>query len=220
MEATLFSLQTGYNAIELTSQIRSDAMYRFFKFVADFILSLTGILILSPVFAVLSLCVKCTSRGPVFFTQKRIGKDRRVFTLYKFRTMRVDTPNEVPTAELANPDGYVTPIGKFLRKTSLDELPQLLNVLGGHMSLVGPRPPLWNQTGLIEIRDKYGAHTVRPGITGWTQVNGREIPDREKAEMEGYYVEHMGLVLDLKILLMTVSEIFATKSPIMRKRKP
>ncbi len=193
-------------------------MYKTTKHIMDFSLSLVGLFFLAPIFIVFAFMIKISSPGPIFFQQKRIGVNKSYFNLYKFRTMKINTPAETPTADLGNPDLYVTKIGSFMRKTSLDELPQLINVLQGDMSLVGPRPPLWNQTELIRIRDEYGVHNVRPGITGWTQVNGREIPDHQKAEMEKYYVDNMSLELDLKILWMTVSEIFATKSPIMNKK--
>ena len=139
----------------------------------DFLLALVSIVLFLWLFIILMILIKVTSQGPVFFRQKRIGKDKREFYILKFRTMRMDTPKDVPTHLLKKPEQYITGVGKFLRKTSLDELPQLLNILKGHMSLVGPRPALWNQYDLINERDKYGANNIRPGLTGWAQVNGR-----------------------------------------------
>ena len=155
---------------------------RFGKRALDILLCGAGLAVLSPVFAALALLVRLDSPGPVFFAQKRIGKDHKTFQLYKFRSMRVDTPHDVPTHLLGDPTAYLTSIGKFLRKTSLDELPQLLNILRGEMSLVGPRPALWNQADLIALRDQNGASAVLPGLTGLAQVSGRdELPLAEKS---------------------------------------
>lgn len=178
--------------------------YQAFKRFLDFVLSLLAFCVLSPLLAAVSLAVKLDSKGPVVFRQKRIGKDKTHFEMLKFRTMRTDTPKDMPTHLLKNPDAFITKVGSFLRKTSLDELLQLINIIKGEMSIVGPRPALWNQFDLIAERDKYGANAVRPGLTGWAQVNGRdelEIP--EKARLDGEYVKNMSLLLDIRCILKT-----------------
>ena len=178
--------------------------YQAFKRFLDFVLSLLAFCVLSPLLAAVSLAVKLDSKGPVVFRQKRIGKDKTHFEMLKFRTMRTDTPKDMPTHLLKNPDAFITKVGSFLRKTSLDELLQLINIIKGEMSIVGPRPALWNQFDLIAERDKYGANAVRPGLTGWAQVNGRdelEIP--EKARLDGEYVKNMSLFLDIRCILKT-----------------
>ncbi|BFJ84171.1 sugar transferase [Ruthenibacterium sp. TH_2024_36131] len=174
----------------------------------DFILSLCGIVVLSPVLAVIALWVKLDSPGPVFFRQKRVGKDKTFFSILKFRTMYADTPKDVPTHLLKNPDAMITRSGRFLRRTSLDELPQMFNILRGQMSVVGPRPALWNQDDLIAERDKYGANALVPGLTGYAQVNGRdELPIPVKAELDGYYANHLSFVLDVKIFFKTIANV-------------
>ena len=145
----------------------------------DLCLSMVGLIVLSPVFLILVIAIKLDSKGPVLFKQKRVGIHKRYFNILKFRTMKIDTPKDMPTHMLKNPDQYITKVGKFLRKTSLDELPQIINIVKGEMSIIGPRPALWNQSDLLEERDKYGANDVMPGLTGWAQINGRdelEIP--------------------------------------------
>ncbi len=180
----------------------------FFKRLIDIILSIIGLLILSPFFLIIILSIKFSSKGPVLFKQKRIGIHKTYFYILKFRTMRIDTPNDVPTHMLANPEKYITNIGKFLRKTSLDELPQIINILLGQMSIIGPRPALWNQYDLIELRDKYGACDVRPGLTGWAQINGRdELTNDVKARFDGEYVERMSFLLDCKCFFMTAIKV-------------
>ena len=153
-------------------------MYRrFFKRLIDFLLSLLGTILLSPVLAALAVWVKCSSPGPVLFKQKRVGRGKTYFQIYKFRSMRSDTPKDMPTHLLENPEAFITPAGRFLRRTSLDELPQLFNILKGEMSIVGPRPALWNQDDLVAERDKYGANDCVPGLAGYAQVHGRdELP--------------------------------------------
>ena len=174
----------------------------------DFILSLCGIVVLSPVLAVIALWVKLDSPGPVFFRQKRVGKDKTFFSILKFRTMYADTPKDVPTHLLKNPDAMITRSGRFLRRTSLDELPQMFNILRGQMSVVGPRPARWNQDDLIAERDKYGANALVPGLTGYAQVNGRdELPIPVKAELDGYYANHLSFVLDVKIFFKTIANV-------------
>ena len=178
--------------------------YMFIKSTLDFIISLLAVMVLALPMVILALIIKLDDRGPVFFKQKRIGKDQKHFMMLKFRTMRTDTPKDTATHLLTDPQKYITKVGRFLRKTSLDELPQLLNILCGHMSIVGPRPALWNQFDLIEEREKYGVHQVRPGLTGWAQVNGRdelEIP--VKAKLDGEYIEKFGLMMDIRCFFAT-----------------
>ncbi len=186
--------------------------YTVIKKATDIILALIGFLLLWPFFLIIAISIKLTSKGPVLFKQKRIGKNKREFLILKFRTMRKDTPNEMPTHLLEDPDFYITKIGKFLRKTSLDELPQILNILKGEMSVVGPRPALWNQVDLIEERDKYYANNVNPGLTGWAQINGRdEISIQEKAKLDGEYITQMSFGFDLKVLLKTFFSVLKSE---------
>lgn len=174
------------------------------KRIIDFVLSFLGLVILSPVFLILILAIKLDSKGPVLFKQKRVGIHKTHFNILKFRTMRIDTPKDKPTHLLGDPDQYITRMGKFLRKTSLDELPQIWNILIGQMSIIGPRPALWNQYDLIEERDKYGANDVMPGLTGWAQINGRdELPIDVKARLDGEYVDRTGLGFDIKCFIGT-----------------
>ena len=178
------------------------------KRVLDFILSLAGLILLSPVLLIIALIIKLTSPGPVFFKQKRVGKNKTYFNILKFRTMRTDTPKDTPTHLLANPDQYITSIGKVLRKTSLDELPQIINILKGDMSIIGPRPALWNQYDLIEERDRYGANDILPGLTGWAQINGRdELEIDVKARLDGEYVERMSFLFDCKCFFGTIISV-------------
>ena len=180
-------------------------MYKVLKSVTDRILAMAGFVILSPVLLILMLAIKIDSRGPVLFRQKRVGIKKQHFYILKFRTMRIDTPKDTPTHLLENPEQYITKVGRFLRKTSLDELPQIINILKGEMAIVGPRPALWNQYDLIAERDKYGANDVLPGLTGWAQINGRdELPIDVKAKLDGDYVARMGFWMDLKCILGTV----------------
>ena len=173
----------------------------------DFLMSLIAIIVLSPVILIVALAVKFTSPGPILFKQRRIGKDNVEFEIYKFRTMRIDTPN-VPTHLLENPQQWITPIGKFLRKTSLDELPQLFNILKGEMSIVGPRPALYNQLDLKEMRTEVGVHKLVPGLTGWAQINGRdEIPLSLKVSLDKEYLDRKSFLFDIKIILMTVFSV-------------
>lgn len=180
----------------------------YIKRIIDFVLALIGLIVLSPVFIVLILCIKLDSRGPVLFKQRRIGKDKTEFYILKFRTMKTDTPSDTPTHLLKNSEDYITRVGKFLRKTSLDELPQIINIVKGEMSIVGPRPALWNQYDLIEERDKYKANDVLPGLTGWAQINGRdELPIDVKAKLDGEYVEKINLAFDIQVFLKTVLSV-------------
>lgn len=183
-------------------------MYRKIKRVLDTIISFVGLVILSPVFLILIIAIKVDSKGPILFKQKRVGIHKSHFLIYKFRTMRIDTPKDVPTHLLENPEQYITRVGKFLRKTSLDELPQIVNILKGDMAIVGPRPALWNQYDLIEERDKYGANDILPGLTGWAQINGRdELEIEEKARLDGEYVKKMGFFFDIKCMVKTFTSV-------------
>lgn len=179
-------------------------MYQKVKRGIDFVIALLGLILLSPVLLILVIAIKLDSPGPVLFRQKRVGIHKSHFQILKFRTMRIDTPKDMPTHLLQNPEQYITKVGAFLRKTSLDELPQILNIIKGDMAIVGPRPALWNQYDLIEERDKYGANDIRPGLTGWAQINGRdelEIP--VKAKLDGEYVSKMSFAMDLRCFFGT-----------------
>ena len=179
--------------------------YIIIKPMLDFILALIGMLLLWPFFLIIAVVIKSTSKGPVLFRQKRLGKHKKEFYILKFRTMRTDTPSEMPTHLLQDPDFFITKVGKFLRKTSLDELPQIINILKGDMSIIGPRPALWNQYDLIAERDKYGANDIKPGLTGWAQINGRdELAIEKKAELDGAYTRKLGFFLDMKCFVITV----------------
>ncbi len=184
-------------------------MYRhFFKRLIDIVLSLIAIIILAIPMLLIALIILITDPGPIFFKQKRFGKDKKFFKILKFRTMKVNTP-DVPTDKLKNPEQYITSIGKFLRKTSLDELPQLFNILSGKMSFIGPRPALWNQEALIELRDKVHANDVRPGLSGWAQINGRDdISEKKKAKYDGEYMEKLSFIFDIKCFFGTFTKAF------------
>ena len=191
----------------------NDGFYaRGVKRALDLVLSCLGLLVLSPLFLGLILAIKLDSPGPVFFRQRRVGRGKQEFEIFKFRTMRSDTPHDVPTHLLQDPDHWITPVGRFLRKTSLDELPQILNIIRGEMSIVGPRPALWNQDDLIAAREQYGANDVRPGLTGWAQINGRdelEIP--VKAALDGEYVRRLSFLFDLRCFFGTFSYVLGHK---------
>ena len=179
-------------------------MYTHVKRILDFLLSLLAL--------VLAVIIRATSPGPVFFRQKRVGQYKSHFMIYKYRTMRTDAPKDRPTHLLKDPNAYITPVGRFLRRSSLDELPQLFNILRGEMSLVGPRPALWNQFDLIAERDKYGANDVRPGLTGWAQINGRdELPIDVKARLDGEYVKRMSFFFDARCILGTVIKVMRSE---------
>lgn len=184
-------------------------MYKkYFKRWLDIILSLGGMVCLSWLFLLLAVAIKLDSPGPVFFRQKRVGICKTHFDILKFRTMRIDTPHDMPTHLLQNPDQYITRMGHFLRKTSLDELPQLWNIFVGDMAVIGPRPALWNQYDLLEERDKYGANDVRPGLTGWAQIHGRdELEIAEKAKLDGEYVQNMSLGMDVRCFFGTITAV-------------
>lgn len=183
-------------------------MYLNIKRLIDTIFSLLGLILLLPIFIILILAIKLDSKGPVLFKQKRVGINKTHFHILKFRTMRIDTPKDTPTHLLDNPEQYITKMGKFLRRTSLDELPQIWNIFVGQMSIIGPRPALWNQYDLIKERDKYGANDVLPGLTGWAQINGRdELPIEVKAELDGEYVKKISLGMDAKCFLGTIVSV-------------
>ncbi len=181
---------------------------RYGKRAIDIVLSLAGIIVLSPLYLVLAAAIKIDSPGPIFFKQKRVGIHKTHFQILKFRTMRIDTPHDVPTHLLQNPDQWITGMGKFLRKTSLDEIPQIFNIFVGQMSIIGPRPALWNQYDLLKERDKYGANDVRPGLTGWAQINGRdELEIDVKARYDGEYVQKLSFLFDAKCFFGTIFSV-------------
>ena len=184
-------------------------MYKhFFKRFIDLFLSFFGIIFLALPMLIIAIAIKCDSKGPVFFKQKRVGIHKKFFPILKFRTMRTDTPHDAPTHELSDPKKWITKVGGFLRKTSLDELPQIFNIFVGQMSIIGPRPALWNQDDLVAERDKYGANDIKPGLTGWAQINGRdelEIP--VKAKLDGEYVEKMSFGFDCKCFFGTITSV-------------
>ena len=184
-------------------------MYRtFFKRLLDIILSGCAIVILSPLLLIIAVAIKIDDPGPVLFRQKRVGIHKTHFSIMKFRTMKMDTPKDTPTHLLENPEQYITKVGKFLRKSSLDELPQIFQIFTGKMSVIGPRPALWNQFDLIAERDKYGANDVRPGLTGWAQINGRdELPIDVKARLDGEYVEKLSFFFDFKCFFGTIVSV-------------
>lgn len=187
-------------------------MYIHFKRAMDFLLALIALIVLSPILLILALAIKLTSPGPVFFKQKRVGKGKTHFMIYKFRTMRTDAPKDAPTHLLQNAASFITPVGKLLRASSLDELPQLINILKGEMAIVGPRPALWNQFDLIAERDRVHANDVLPGLTGWAQINGRdELPIDVKARLDGEYVQRMSLLFDIRCILGTVLSVLRSE---------
>lgn len=190
-------------------------MYKkFFKRLLDIILSFLGLIVLSWLYLVIVIAIKIDDPGPAIFFQNRVGIHKKLFKVYKFRSMKMSTPHDIPTHQLENPEQYITKVGKFLRASSLDELPQILNILIGHMSIVGPRPALWNQDDLVAERDKYGANDIKPGLTGWAQINGRdelEIPD--KARFDGEYAKklHQGgfraFGFDIKCFFLSIFKV-------------
>lgn len=178
------------------------------KRIIDFSLSLICLVLLLPFLLLISIAVKLDSKGPILFKQKRFGKDKTFFYLLKFRSMRINTPNDVPTHLFVKPENFITIIGKILRKTSMDELPQLWNILLGDISIIGPRPALWNQYDLIDLRDKYGVNDYRPGLTGLAQINGRdELPIDTKARLDGAYVQGLSFSVDVKCFFGTIIKV-------------
>ncbi len=189
-------------------------MKKIFKYSFDWLTAFIATLVFLPIlFLPIAVLIKFTSKGPVIFKQKRIGQNKKYFYLFKFRTMRIDTPKDVPTHQLKDPQKWITPLGKFLRKSSLDEIPQLINILRGEMSIVGPRPALWNQDDLIQERDKYGVNTLRPGVSGWAQINGRDkLPISIKAKLDGDYLKRQSFWFDIYIILITGLKLFRDDS--------
>ena len=187
-------------------------MYLVIKRAIDIILSLIGLSVLWPVFIAVTIGIKLDSEGPVLFKQKRVGKDKKYFNILKFRTMDQNTPKDIPTHLMKKSDCKITRFGGFLRRTSLDELPQIINILKGDMSIVGPRPALWNQFDLIEERDKGNSNKIRPGLTGLAQINGRdELEIKAKAEYDNYYADHLTFSMDVKCFFQTFSRVFTQK---------
>ena len=187
-------------------------MYKYIKKIGDLILSIAALLCLWWLMAIIAVSIKSESKGNIIFKQKRIGKNKKEFYIYKFRTMYSDTPKDMPTHLLASPEAYITKVGKFLRKSSLDELPQIFNIIKGDMSIIGPRPALWNQYDLIAERDKYGANDIYPGLTGYAQVMGRdELPIDVKAKYDGEYTKNISFLFDIKIFFMTIGAVFTAK---------
>lgn len=190
-------------------------MYLKFKRFIDIVISILGLVILLPIFLIIIVSIKIDSPGPVLFKQKRAGMHKKHFNILKFRTMRIDTPRDTPTHLLENPDQWITKVGKILRKTSLDELPQIINILKGEMSIIGPRPALWNQFDLLELRDNYGANNVPVGLTGWAQINGRdELELEEKARLDGEYTKNIGIIIDVKCFLGTILKVLKSEGVI------
>lgn len=174
----------------------------------DIILALVGMLLASWLFLLIAIAIRIDDPGPVFFAQKRVGARGKYFALYKFRSMKMSTPHDTPTHLLEDPEQYITRVGKFIRRTSLDELPQLWNILRGDMSIIGPRPALWNQEDLLARREQYGANDIKPGLSGWAQVNGRdELPIERKAELDGEYVSRMSFLFDAKCVFLTALKV-------------
>ena len=187
-------------------------MYTYVKFSVDLAVAIISLFLLAFVLGIVSIFIKVDSKGPVLFKQQRSGKDKKPFTIYKFRTMTTDAPKNAPTCELQDATHYITRVGNVMRKLSIDELPQLLNIIKGEMSFVGPRPVILNEVDLIYERDKYNANSCKPGITGWAQANGRdEINFYDKARMDGEYTEKLGLMMDLRCLAKTVETILFAK---------
>ena len=185
---------------------------KYAKRLIDLLLSACAIVVLSPVYLLICIAIVADDPGPVFFRQKRVGIHKTHFLILKFRTMKVSTPKDVPTHLLENPEQYITRVGKFLRKTSLDELPQIFQIFTGKMAIIGPRPALWNQFDLIAERDKYGANDVRPGLTGWAQINGRdELPIDVKARFDGEYVQNISFAFDCKCFFGTIRSVLKSE---------
>ena len=200
-------MYTPYRII--SERIRTDRMYRkIIKPILDITLSIIGLILLSWLFLIIIIAIEIDDPGPVFFAQKRVGIHKKHFRLYKFRSMKMSAPHDMPTHLLEDPDRYITRVGKVLRKFSLDELPQLLNIIKQDMSIIGPRPALWNQYDLIEERDKYGANDIKPGLSGWAQINGRdELEIAEKARLDGEYAEKVSFLFDMKCFFRTIKKV-------------
>lgn len=187
-------------------------MYLYIKRILDVTLSLFSLGVFSPVCLIIIVFIKLDSKGPILFKQERVGIHRSLFTIYKFRTMKQDTPHYVPTNELSNAGEHITRLGHFLRKTSLDEIPQLINIIKGDMSIIGPRPLIKEDADVIEEREKYGANDILPGLTGWAQVNGRDtLTAAEKAKLDGYYAQHISFGFDIKCMFLTILSVLKAK---------
>lgn len=200
-----------FNDLEPYELTQQQKVYLKIKRGLDIVLGGLAVIVLSPIMGGLAVAVKLDSPGPILFKQKRIGKEKKIFEIWKFRTMRIDTPRDIPTHMLDNPECYITRTGRLMRKLSLDELPQLIQCVMGRMSLIGPRPALWNQDDLVNERDKYGANNITPGITGWAQINGRdELEISEKARLDGEYVKNLGFVMDIKCFLGTIGSVLCS----------
>lgn len=195
------------SVVKLNFEVRK--MYqKYIKRILDVALSVCGLIVLSPIYLILAIAIEIDDPGPIFFRQNRIGIHKTNFSILKFRTMKVNTPKDTPTHLLENPDQYITKIGKFMRKTSLDELPQIAQIFTGKMTIIGPRPALWNQYDLIEGRDKYGANDIKPGLTGLAQINGRdELPIELKAFYDGEYAKKISFIFDVKCFINTIIKV-------------
>lgn len=195
--------------IEVSSSAPPQGVYyKYIKRILDVIISFGGLFVLSPVFIVLAIAIKIDDPGPIIFTQKRVGENKEFFKLHKFRSMKMSTPHDAPTHMLENPEQYITKVGGFIRKHSLDELPQIWDIFIGNMSIIGPRPALWNQYCLIAERDKYGANDIKPGLTGWAQINGRdELTIEDKAKFDGEYVENLSFAFDVKCFFGSIFSV-------------
>lgn len=205
-----------YNKVDkkklLNNKCDETIYVKYIKRLFDLFISLFGIIILSPIYLIIIVAIFINDPGPVFFSQKRIGKNKTIFNLHKFRSMKMSTPHNVPTHMLKEPEKYITEVGHFIRHYSLDELPQLWDIFLGKMSLIGPRPALYNQYDLIEERDKYGANDIKPGLTGWAQINGRdELPIKIKAKYDGEYVNNISFLFDLKCFFKTFISVIKTQ---------
>lgn len=200
--------------------MKARRFYYTLKRAADLVLSIIGVIVLFPVLFIVAILIKIDSKGPILFRQKRVGKNKSYFQILKFRTMKVEAPDDAPTHLLTNPEHHITKVGRVLRKTSLDELPQLFNIIKGEMTIVGPRPALWNQYDLIEERDKYGVNQVTPGITGFAQINGRdELAIEDKARLDGEYVDNMSTWVDIQCLFKTVFKVLKSDGVVEGKIK-
>lgn len=207
---------TKYAIMRLQRKEVHPMYQKFVKRLIDLLLSACGIIVLIPVWVILAIAIKIDDPGPVFFTQKRIAQDKdgkqQFFKIYKYRSMKMRTPRDCPTHLLENPEQYITKVGGFLRRTSLDELPQIFNIFLGQMSIIGPRPALWNQDDLYAERAKYGANAVKPGLSGWAQINGRdELPIHVKARLDGEYVENLSFAFDVKCFFGTITAVLGSK---------
>ncbi len=201
------------------SNYKNSVYDKYTKRVIDKIISFIGLIVLSPIFLIIFIAIKIDDPGPVLFTQKRVGKNKQYFKLHKFRSMKMCTPHDIPTHMLENPEQYITKLGAFLRKSSLDELPQIWDIFIGNMSIIGPRPALWNQDVLISLRDNYNANDIRPGLTGWAQINGRDELELEtKAKLDGEYVKRESLSFDIKCFIGTIFKVVKSEGIVEGKK--